>query len=60
MSDESRHGENAPGTWKFQVTFRGSIPEDKRLASALKTRARRDGMTYADVVRAALVAYLDQ
>lgn len=59
MSEDTRHGENAPGTWKFQVTFRGSVPEDVRLGRAVKARATRDGIKYADVVRAALVAYLD-
>jgi hypothetical protein len=58
MITENLHGVNAPGTWKFQVTFRGSEPGDLRLAGALKARARRDNVNYADVVRAALMSYL--
>lgn len=59
MEQETLHGVNAPGTHKIQVTFRGSNPADGQLWSAVKARARRDGVNYADVIRAALTAYLD-
>lgn len=58
MESESLHGVNAPGTWKLQLTFRGSRSEDKRLALALKARADQDGTKYADVIREALKRYL--
>lgn len=56
-TEESRHGVNADGTWKLQVTFRGK--NDQRLATALRTRAERDGKKYADVIREALTRHLD-
>jgi hypothetical protein len=59
MKTESRHSVNADGTWKLQLTFRGSRPDDQRLAHALRTRAERDGKKYADVIREALTRHLD-
>lgn len=51
MIAENRHGKNAPGTWKLQVTF---SEEEARL---IKDWARRDKVNYADVIRAALASY---
>ena len=51
---ESRHGKNADGTWKPQVTFRGSSPDDQRLARLLKAEKCRTGRDYSDVIREAL------
>lgn len=59
MEKDTLHGVNAPGTHKIQVTFRGSRPEDVRLWGAVKTRARQDGVNYADVIREALTRYLE-
>jgi hypothetical protein len=58
MDSEYRHGVNADGTWKFQVTFGASDPANLQLASMLRERARRDGVNYVDVVKKALRAYL--
>lgn len=58
MSPDNLHGVNAPNTHKIQITFRGSEPADGALWSAVKARAKRDGVNYVDVIREALRRYL--
>lgn len=58
MGKGERHGKFAEDTHRFQVSFRGSVPGDLALLSALRERAKQDRMTAADVTREALRLYL--
>lgn len=57
---EARHNKFHPDTKRVMITFRGSQPEELELLAEAHAEAKRDGTTFADVVRAALRAYVSR
>lgn len=56
--EATRHGQFHTATKRVMVTFRGSVASDQELYPLVKGRADKDGVDFADVVRAALWQYV--